>query len=362
MLPIKTTGEDIEQIVSYLKTKPMGATLSDARAVVKKQALDTRKLAAYRFWGFTTQDGDRLKLTPRGWNLARKPSDAKLFYREAIDSVVPYRSVLEWAHHQGFDSLTNIDVVSHWHEHHSSELGTENENTINEQAICFFRLCEAAELGSLTVGRSGKQTRLSIRREELSKLIESGPSAPPWQLAAEENEEAEEAEVHEVLVAKEAEDKLEASQVLLAPRQTTIPEKVRVFISHGKNTDLVEQVETMLGLAEIESEVAVKEETSAIPVPEKIFAAMRRCEAGIIIVSKEEGNRDVSGNYGINDNVLIEIGAAFVLYDRRVVLLWDKDLPVPSNLQGLYRCEFTGEELSWSAGMKLMKAIKGFKA
>jgi hypothetical protein len=59
--------------------------------------------------------------------------------------------------------------------------------------------------------------------------------------------------------------------------------------------------------------------------------------------------------------VLIEIGAAFVLYDRRVVLLWDKRLPVPTNLQGLYRCEFEGDELSWSAGMKLMKAIKGFK-
>jgi len=51
-----------------------------------------------------------------------------------------------------------------------------------------------------------------------------------------------------------------------------------------------------------------------------------------------------------------------VLYDRRVVLVWDKRLPVPSNLQGLYRCEFEGDEFTWSAGMKLMKAIKEFKA
>lgn len=85
------------------------------------------------------------------------------------------------------------------------------------------------------------------------------------------------------------------------------------------------------------------------------------CTAGIIIVSAEEGNKDADGNYRVNENVLIEIGAAFVLYDRRVVLLWDKQLPVPSNLQGLYRCEFDGSELSWSAGMKLMKAIKEFK-
>lgn len=59
--------------------------------------------------------------------------------------------------------------------------------------------------------------------------------------------------------------------------------------------------------------------------------------------------------------MLIEIGTAFAPYDRRVVLVWDKRLPVPSNLQGLYRCEFEGSELSWNAGMKLMKAIRGFE-
>ena len=55
------------------------------------------------------------------------------------------------------------------------------------------------------------------------------------------------------------------------------------------------------------------------------------------------------------------IGAAFVLYDQRVVLLWDRRLKVPSNLQGLYRCEFEGSELSFTVGTKLAKAIKGFR-
>jgi predicted nucleotide-binding protein len=67
------------------------------------------------------------------------------------------------------------------------------------------------------------------------------------------------------------------------------------------------------------------------------------------------------GTFGINQNVLIEIGAAFVLYEKRVVLVWDRRIAVPSNLQGLYRCEFEGNELSWSAGMKLMKAVNQFK-
>jgi predicted nucleotide-binding protein len=138
------------------------------------------------------------------------------------------------------------------------------------------------------------------------------------------------------------------------------PEEARVFISHGKDMEIVEQVETMLGLADIPYEIAVSEETSAIPVPEKVFNSMRKCNAAIIVVSVEAGNGNTE-EYDINQNVLIEIGAAFVLYNRKVILLWDKRIPVPSNLQGLYRSEFERSELSWKSGMKLMKAIKDFR-
>jgi hypothetical protein len=153
----------------------------------------------------------------------------------------------------------------------------------------------------------------------------------------------------------------ENSRVVPAKVAETANSEMKVFISHGKNMELVEQVETMLGLADIKSEVAVKEESAAIPVPDKVFSAMKRCQAAIIVVAVEEAHKDAKGQYAINENVLIEIGAAFVLYDRKVVLLWDRRLPVPSNLQGLYRCEFEGDDLNWGAGMKLMKAIKGFK-
>jgi predicted nucleotide-binding protein len=135
-----------------------------------------------------------------------------------------------------------------------------------------------------------------------------------------------------------------------------VPAKpLRVFIAHGRNMAIVEQVQTVLELADIESEIAEEEETTAIPVPEKVFEAMRRCSAGIIVVSVENGGGT------INENVLVEIGAAFVLYERRVVLVWDKRLAVPSNLQGLYRCEYEGDDLGWAGGVKLMKAIQQFK-
>ncbi len=134
----------------------------------------------------------------------------------------------------------------------------------------------------------------------------------------------------------------------------------KVFISHSKNMKIVDQVKDILALYDIDFEIAVEEETAAIPVPAKVMAAMRRCQSGVMVVTADEQNRTADG-YAINTNVLIEVGAAFVLYDQAVILVWDRRLKVPSNLQGLYRMEFEGDELTFSAGTKLAKAVKSLK-
>ena len=354
-LPILTTTDDVKAIVNYLRNKPTGATLAETRAALAT-TVDPRKMNAYQFWDIITKEGDRIKLTSRGWELGRKTKPEHIIFREILDAVPAYRSALEWVFHQNLDSVTNVDVGAHWDEHHSDVAATENANTIKDQAVCFFRLCEGAMLGTMILGRRGQPTRLNFNRSELTSYVEAGPSEPPWveptiaeDFTGEESTSTDDKNEHHVGIDRAA--KTDRTQ-----------EHLRAFISHGKNSAIVEQVETMLGLADIPSEIAVKEETAAIPVPDKIFDAMKRCSAAIIIVSVDEGQKDAKGNYTINENVLIEIGAAFVLYDKRIVLLWDKRLNVPSNLQGLYRCEFEGDDLSWGAGMKLMKAIKGFKA
>ena len=149
-LPIYTTVEDINSLVNYLRTKPTGATLSDLRAVLK-ELVDPRKLSAFSFWGLIIREGDRLKLSQRGWDLARKTISQEQALSEAIDSVIPYRSVLEWAYHQKMEALTSVDAAAHWHEHHSEALGSEREDTIKDQAVCFFRVAEAAGLGKFLV-------------------------------------------------------------------------------------------------------------------------------------------------------------------------------------------------------------------
>lgn len=360
-LPVKTTMEDVDTIVGYLKTKPTGATITDAKGVIGGKPLDPRKLNAYRTWGLILQDGDRISLTDDGRKIGRDAAAKPEILAGVIDKTRPYRAALEWAYHQGFDTLTLDDLAANWHQHHKESLGTSAEGSIKDAVTCFFNLAAGAGFGTYILGRRGTATRLELNKTKVKEFVESGPAVPPWSgpdLDAVTDENTEPA----VEQPARHEDPVDDAPAPSGQRGQRSPDgRLRVFIAHGQNMRVVEQVQTMLDLANIDAEVAEEEESTAIPVPNKVLTAMRRSDAGIICVNADERRKHEDGVYTINENVLIEIGAAFVLYDTRVILLWDRRLPVPSNLQGLYRCEFEGDEIGWDAGMKLMKAVSKFR-
>lgn len=137
--------------------------------------------------------------------------------------------------------------------------------------------------------------------------------------------------------------------------------KPKVFIAHSKNKKILEQVKQILEFGQFEPVIAEEVETSAIPIPKKIFGLMRECNCAIINISADEQEKLADESYKINENVLIEIGASFLMYDQKVILLVDKRMELPSNLQGLYRCEYQGNELSWDTGIKLTKVLQEFR-
>lgn len=137
----------------------------------------------------------------------------------------------------------------------------------------------------------------------------------------------------------------------------------RVFISHGKKREIVAQIKELLTFGSFEPVVSVERESTAIPVPEKVFEDMRSCGAGVLHVGAEGKYLDRDGNEHtkLNDNVLIEIGAAMALYGKKVILLVERGVVLPSNLQGLYRCEFDGDKLDYDSTMKLLKTFSQFR-
>lgn len=142
----------------------------------------------------------------------------------------------------------------------------------------------------------------------------------------------------------------------------TVTSTQRVFLTHGKNMKILEQIKEIVRYGKFEPVISVEHETVSKPVPEKVLDDMRSCDAAIIHVAQEGVLADVDGKLvpQINGNVLIEIGAAMALYKRKFILLVEEGVNLPSNLQGLYECRYSGDSLGGFATMKLLKAFNDF--
>ena len=176
-LPIMASPEDVSKITKYLSTKVSGATIEDAKAAMDKRLWDGRKVYAYITWGIVSREGDKLKLSDRGKRLAKAQDseEVKLIYREIIWDIEAYQTAMQWLHYRGTENLeiTNVELASYWHENSKFDMADENDNTMKDRAVCFFRICTAAGFGTLFVGRKGLPTRLKVNAEEIANFVEA---------------------------------------------------------------------------------------------------------------------------------------------------------------------------------------------
>ena len=175
-------------------------------------------------------------------------------------------------------------------------------------------------------------------------------------------ESNEEIQVEEFESSSESEREL-TSDLKTKPSIPNVIKSRKVYISHGTDRKIMEQIKEILVFGKFQPVVSIERESTAIPVPEKVFQDMRSCIAGVIHVMKEDNLIDSQGRTisRLNENVLIEIGAAIALYEKNFVLLVEKGISLPSNLQGLYKCEYEGDKLDYDATIKLLKTFNEFK-
>lgn len=349
LLPTRTTIEDVVALVKYLATKPMGASLSEAKTIIDTGHLDARKLNAYKYWGLVEDaDGGRLKLKELG-RLAAKDKGAHLAkaMQQVIRSVPAYHAIVERAAHRKENVVSAVEVSTHWHEHFK-DVASANEAILNHQAVAYFQILTGAGLGSLIVGRKGSPTRFEFSENELGLYAGDEESFALPEVFDDDTE------------IEPAVETLAAIPATLVVKPVT---NNSVFITHGANKKVLDQIKDIVSYGGFEPIVAQERESVAKPVPEKVMDDMRQCAAAVIHVSAEGEYIDSKKvtRPKINDNVLIEIGAAMALYRRNFILVVEDGLELPSNLQGLYECRYTGDELSSSATMKLLKAFKAFR-
>ena len=356
-LPIRTTLEDIDAVCKYLATKPTGATLAEAKAVMDKKRLDGRKLTALKFWELIEDtDDDKMKITEQGRRCIRDSGATRSdVLRQVIRKSAPYAAVVERAVHGDEESFAATDVAAQWHDHFRSDV-SESDKTLNDQAICFFQIAQGADLGVLKIGRRGMPTRFEFDIDAARVFVEGSTVETSENIVPSEQTDVEESTDGESLAEPDADDS-KPSEV-----SGLTADNNRVFITHGKNRKILDQIKRLVAYGKLEPVIAMEHETAAKPVPQKVMDDMRTCKAAVIHVDPEQILLDGNGEEVelINENVLIEIGAAMALYGDKFVLLVEEGVSLPSNLQGLYECRYKGDELNMTAVMKLLEAFNDF--
>src|SRR5206468_5815775 len=133
-------------IGKYLSTKPTGATLSEARKVLDAKYLDVRKLGGLERWGLIENAEGRYRLTDDGRAAVRNNNvGLPEVLRRVVGRIDPYNAIVERVANRGEDSLSATEVGAHWH-HHFQDEASDNDETLNAQAVCFFQLADGAKL------------------------------------------------------------------------------------------------------------------------------------------------------------------------------------------------------------------------
>lgn len=141
------------------------------------------------------------------------------------------------------------------------------------------------------------------------------------------------------------------------------PRPVKVFVAHGKNRKPLEQLTKILNEWQVPFVVAVDEANAGRPISEKVADTMKSCTAGIFIFSADEEFRDSSDKtiFRPSQNVIYELGAAGLLYGRKIVVFKESGVTFPSDFSDLGWIHFDRDALDAKA-MDLLRELIALKA
>ena len=138
---------------------------------------------------------------------------------------------------------------------------------------------------------------------------------------------------------------------------------MQLFIAHGRSRKPLEQLKRILNDWQVPFLVAVDEPNAGRPISKKVAETMRQCSAGVFIFTGDEELADEHGEIVLrpSQNVVYELGAASLLYGRKIVVLKEVGVNFPSDFSDLGWIEFEKDALEAKA-LDLLRELIALKA
>ncbi len=123
----------------------------------------------------------------------------------------------------------------------------------------------------------------------------------------------------------------------------------QIFIVHGKHTVPMEQLKKILDDPfKIPYKVAVDEANAGRPISQKVADLMHECNSAIVIFTADEEYTDTKGDkvFRPSDNAIYELGAASILYGKKIIILKEKGVMLASDFSDLGYISFEKDNLA----------------
>jgi len=136
----------------------------------------------------------------------------------------------------------------------------------------------------------------------------------------------------------------------------------QLFVAHGKNRKPLEDLKRILNEFKIPYKVAVDEPNKGRPISGKVAELMRECSAGIFIFTKDEKflreTKDGSHEevWRPSENVVYELGAANILWERKIIIVREEGVNFPSDFSDLGYITFKDGEIA-SKALEIVKEL-----
>lgn len=336
-LPILATANDAREVVRFLKKRPNGVTVVEAMNAEPRRIFDARKVAAYEFWGIIHRQNDRLTLTALGHELAEALGPETRMHLNILHRVPAYELALKCIYDEGLDIATHLDVLRHWSEFENI-VGVEfgNAQDLEASVVCFFSLCHAAELGTSTVGKRGQPARLRVDMEQVAAFLSETPGEAP-------------------------QTTVRAMRESVQPfRQiTTVGGAIqRVLVSTSGESTAVDHLNSLLGLAGFESRTVNSADFDNGLIPTSDLTEMQQCQAAIFVISPRDCVKQKDGTNSLRHEWITKISVAAALFDWRILLFWNGELPPPDELLSSGLKILSSQDLDWQASVDLVSHLK----
>jgi hypothetical protein len=138
----------------------------------------------------------------------------------------------------------------------------------------------------------------------------------------------------------------------------------QLFVAHGKNRKPLEDLKKILDQFKIPYKVAVDEPNKGRPISSKVAELMEDCSAGIFIFTKDEQffKKNKQGEFEEvwrpSENVVYELGAASIRWDRKIIIVREEGVNFPSDFSDLGHITFKDGEIATNA-MDILKELVG---